>query len=174
MSRVRTGTRTKQKKRPELQQQNWLDDFLLDGRVKSANFVRVYSPIALATSLTEAVFIEHMLYMWLTKTKFDDGKRSYRFRDSKKGIYILPRRFHKETGISPRVFRSLANKYEDLGIIRTKVYQEEGNRKHYKLRLAKLKSYLRKQLNDAAPGLIERFAEVEEIEEVVIDYNESV
>lgn len=111
-------------------------------------FNRVYPPIAKATSLAEAVFLDHLLYMWLIRTgEAEDSPYAFTRRPGF-GIYIYPAKFCQDTGISTSQFRSIVKNYEDRGILRTRIDQSMGNRKYYRLKIKMLREYLREKLSD--------------------------
>lgn len=128
--------------------QTWLEDWLATvednaGRkVNSTKFNRVYPAIAVMTSLAEAVFLDHILYMWLAKKGDDDDAPRVFERRKKYGIYIYPAQFCRDTGLSCWQFRQVVKKYEENGILKTKLDRQLGNRKYYKLKVPALETYL--------------------------------
>ncbi len=131
----------------------WLERFLQkEGYVTLMN--RTYAPIAIATSLAEAVFIHYLLYLWMAK-RDDDDRYIYR-KSENLGVWIRPPWFCRNTGLSIRQFRDIVKRYDILKIIKTTVVQGEGNCKYYKLNRKKLKRYLRERLSKVPNKRIER------------------
>lgn len=133
----------------ESRDHHWLAKWLgkwedRDGGQIPTSFNHVYPAIARATSLAEAVFLDFFLYMWLTK-KHEDGPRVYERRPGW-GIYIYPAWFSLKTGLTVYQFRSIAKRYEEEGIFKTRVDKRYGNRKYYSLNFNRLNKYLLKCL----------------------------
>ena len=137
---------------------NWAEKHLLKkfGLTKDGNARVYWLPLARATSLREAVFIDYMTYKWTDrKPRRPDGKPGpYRYRESPKGFSEHPATFRNQTGINKYASHRLVRKYKKLHIL--EIEPASGKANYYRVKMKKLQQYLDRRMIRAGYRVVSR------------------